>query len=250
MEKNKKTLIIAGPCAIETKSQFLTTIKKIYHFCDFIRCGVWKARTSPKSYHGRGVESLLWIEHAQKKYNTPFCIEVGTLTHVKLALQHNINTFWIGARTTSNPFAIQEIAEYLNGIDAEIWIKNPIFSNLNLWFGAIERFQANKITNLKVVHRGFYSEKSIKYRNPPRWDLLQKFKLKYPEIPIISDPSHISGNKNLIQKVSQDCINKGTDGLMIEVHNQPKKALSDKQQQLNPKAFIDLLKKLNLKQSS
>jgi len=156
MEKNKK-IIIAGPCAIETKSGLLSVVKEIHHRVDVIRAGVWKARTLPNNYAGKGEEALKWINQIQKKYNVRFAIEVGTKKHVELALKYNIKIIWIGARTTSNPFAVQEISETLYKTDTEIWIKNPIFSNLDLWFGAVERVRLNKIKKIKVIHRGFYS---------------------------------------------------------------------------------------------
>lgn len=241
MVKNNQPIIIAGPCAIENKNQFASTIQNIYNNVDIVRCGVWKGRTSPKSYPGKGTPSLTWIKEAQKKYKTPFAIEIGTVNHIQLALENDIKIFWIGARTTSNPFAVEELAKKLKNLNIEIWIKNPIFSDLKLWFGAIERLYINNLRNLKVIHRGFYSEQSTQYRNPPRWDLLKKFQAQYPNIPIIFDPSHICGDKKLISKVSKKALEFGVDGLMIEVHNNPEEALSDKNQQLNPVEFKQLL---------
>ena len=246
--QTKNPIIIAGPCAIETKNQFFETIEQIHGHVDFIRCGVWKARTSPKNYAGKGNESLYWIQSAQKKYNIPFAIEIGTQAHIKRATKHNINTFWIGARTTSNPFSVQEIAEFLKGSDVEIWIKNPIFSEIKLWFGAIERLYMQNIKNIKVIHRGFHSENPTKYRNNPRWDLLKKFKLTYPNTPIILDPSHIAGKRSLISEVVKKGLELGVNGFMLEVHNNPTKALSDKDQQLTPIEFKKLLQTHNLKQ--
>jgi chorismate mutase len=246
MGENKK-MIIAGPCAIETKSGLLSVVKEIHNKVDVIRGGVWKARTLPKNYPGKGEGALKWINEIQKKYNILFAIEVGTKSHVELALKYNIKIVWIGARTTSNPFAVQEIAEALYNTDTEIWIKNPIFSNLDLWFGAIERVRLNKLEKIKVIHRGFYSENEKTYRNEPRWDLLDRFRLKYPNIPIICDPSHITGDKKLIFNIAKKAIQKNINGLMVEVHHNPDNALSDKKQQLTPKQFIKLLAKLNLK---
>ena len=246
VEKNKK-IIIAGPCAIETKRQFFDTIENIYQDTDIIRCGVWKARTSPHSYSGQGEKALEWIQDAQEKYNICCAIEVGTLNHLKLALKYKIRTFWIGARTTSNPFAIEEISKQLNNKNVEIWIKNPIFPDLKLWIGALERFQKNKKNSIKLIHRGFFLENSKQYRNPPRWDLLKKMRKKYPQIPIICDPSHISGKRTLIQGICEQAIEQRVDGLMIEVHHKPNQALSDAQQQLSPKQFQKLLVNLGLK---
>ncbi len=246
MEENKK-IIIAGPCAIETKSGLLSLVEEIHNKVDIIRGGVWKARTSPHNYAGKGEEALKWINQIQKKYNKLFAVEVGTKNHVELALKYNIKIVWIGARTTSNPFAVQEIAETLYKTDTEIWIKNPIFSNLDLWFGAIERLHLNHIKNIKVIHRGFYSENEKTYRNDPRWDLLDKFRLKYPNIPVICDPSHITGDKKLIFNIAKKAMQKHINGLMIEVHHDPENALSDQKQQLSAKELIQLLEKLNLK---
>jgi chorismate mutase len=247
MGKNNKKIIVAGPCAIETKSGLLSIVKHIHNHVNIIRAGVWKARTLPKNYSGRGSEALKWIEYVQHRYNIPFAIEVGTKTHVELALKYNIKIFWIGARTTSNPFAVQEIADSLSNLDVEIWIKNPIFSNIDLWFGAIKRFQLNKITKIKVIHRGFYEENEEKYRNSPRWDLLDRFRNRYPSIPIICDPSHIAGKRDLIYQTSKKALQENVDGLMIEVHHNPNKALSDKDQQLSPLEFETLLTQLKLK---
>ena len=249
MERNKK-IIIAGPCAIETKAGLISVVKAIKDKVDIIRAGVWKARTSPNSYAGKGEDALKWIKQIQNKYNVTFAIEVGTKSHVKLALKYNIKKFWIGARTTSNPFAVQEIADALYNTKTEIWIKNPIFSDLDLWFGAIERFHLNEVKKIKVIHRGFHSENEKKYRNDPRWDLLEGFKLKYPHIPVICDPSHIAGDTKLILSIAKQATQKNINGFMMEVHHNPKNALSDKQQQLSPKQFIKLLKQLDLKQST
>ena len=246
MVKNKK-IIIAGPCAAETKNGLVQVVEGIHHYVDVIRVGIWKARTCPKSYAGRGLKALSWVSDLQKKHNTPFAIEVGSREHVKLALQYNIKILWIGARTTANPFSIQEIAEELRGSDVELWIKNPIFPNLDLFHGAIKRFHLNHCNKLKIIHRGFYDEFNTEYRNSPRWDLLHKIKKSYPSTPIICDPSHIAGQRDLIYPVAQQALNNDIDGLMIEVHHKPEKALSDTKQQLSIKEFINTLTKLNLK---
>lgn len=245
MEKNKKKIIIAGPCAVEKKEQFYNTVERIYHYAHIIRAGVWKGRTSPKDYSGSGEEALSWIEDVQNKYKIRVAIEVGTTRHVELALQYNIKILWIGARTTVNPFSVQEIAESMRGLDVEVWIKNPIIPDLKLWVGAIERFQNIGLNQLKSIHRGFYSETQTTYRNNPRWKLLKKFRQIYPHMPIISDPSHITGNTKYIYKIAKKACQENVDGLMFEVHNSPNEALSDKKQQLTPKEFQSLLKKIN-----
>ena len=245
MGKNKKKIIIAGPCAVEKKEQFYNTVESIYNYANIIRAGVWKGRTSPKDYSGVGVKALPWIEDVQNKYKIPVAIEVGTTRHVELALKHNIKIVWIGARTTVNPFSVQEISESMRGVNIEVWIKNPIIPDIRLWVGAIERFQHIGLDQLKSVHRGFYSEKDSTYRNNPGWKLLKNFRKIYPDMPIISDPSHITGNTKYIYNMAQQACRENVDGLMFEVHNSPGEALSDKKQQLTPKAFQFLLKKIN-----
>ena len=156
MGKNKNTLIVAGPCAIENKYQFLKTVEKIKNVTDIIRCGVWKARTSVNSFRGVGQRSLPWINFVQEQLGIPCAVEVGTISHIKQALKYNIKIFWIGARTTCNPFIIQEMADFLKNEEVEIWIKNPIIPDVKLWFGAIERFKKNNLNELKIIHRGFF----------------------------------------------------------------------------------------------
>ena len=240
---NKDKLIIAGPCAVENKLQLYNTFKSLNNHIDFFRAGIWKGRTSPKSYPGYGLKALPWIQDIQKKFQIPAAIEVGTARHVELALKYDIKTMWIGARTTVNPFSTQEIAESVRNCDVEIWIKNPIISDIKLWIGAIERFSRCGVKKIKTIYRGFYSEKNIKYRNDSKWDLVEIINEKYSEIPIIFDPSHLSGNtnyiENLVKNTREDLIN----GFMFEVHNNPKEALSDKKQQLTPEEFKYLINK-------
>tara|TARA_Y100001968_G_C19219412_1_gene648936 strand:- start:137 stop:889 length:753 start_codon:yes stop_codon:yes gene_type:complete len=246
VQKNKKPgRIIAGPCAIESKKQLYETIKKIHAHIDVIRAGLWKGRTSPASYSGIGKKGLPWLKDIQKKYSLPIAIEVGTTEHIDLALKYDIRVFWIGARTTVNPFSVQEIATSLKGVDAEIWIKNPIIPDLKLWVGAIERFKKTGIENIQTIHRGFYCDRKIIYRNNPKWSLLEKFRKMYPNMPIICDPSHIAGNQKYIYQIAKKACNKGIDGLMVEVHNNPNAAKSDHAQQLNPVRFKRLLSSLN-----
>tara|TARA_B100000902_G_scaffold394219_1_gene450085 strand:- start:461 stop:1210 length:750 start_codon:yes stop_codon:yes gene_type:complete len=246
MGKIKNSLIIAGPCAIETREQFLNIVADIHHYTDIIRAGVWKGRTSPKNYSGVGEKGLIWVKEVQNTYNIPVAIEIGTTKHIELALKYDVGILWIGARTTSNPFAMQEIAESLKGVDVEIWVKNPIIADIKLWTGAIDRLKELGIKKLKTIHRGFYSDKKINLRNDPKWDLLHEFEMKHPDLPIISDPSHIAGRTKYIKEISQQAINKNINKFMIEVHNKPHQALSDQKQQLSPQEFKILLKKLKL----
>ena len=242
----QKPIIIAGPCSISSKKEIDNTIKNIYQEIDYFRCGIWKARTNINDFQGIGKTGLSWLSETQKKYKTPIAIEVGTPKHVEQALKHNITIFWIGARTTVNPFYVQEICNSIRGVDVEIWIKNPIHADVNLWIGAIERFKRIGIKKLKAIHRGFFSLEEKKYRNPPMWDLIKPIQKKFPNLKIICDPSHIGGEKNLLQSISQKAINFGLDGLMIETHSYPKNALSDSKQQVNCSEFKNLIKNLNL----
>ena len=241
MKKDK--LIIAGPCAVENKLQLYNTFKAIHKYIDFFRAGIWKGRTSPKNYAGFGEKALPWIRDIQKKYRIPVAIEVGTTKHVELALKYDVKQIWIGARTTVNPFAVQELAEALRNTEIDVWVKNPIISDIGLWTGAIERFERVGIKDIKTIYRGFHSEKNTKYRNEPRWDLVETFKHYYPNIPILFDPSHLSGNTKHIGSLVQNT-HRSINGFMFEVHNNPNKALSDKEQQLNPEEFKLIIQKL------
>ncbi len=245
MEKIDNQTIIAGPCAVEGKSQLYDTVKNIYLHTHIIRAGIWKGRTSPQDYSGVGEEGLTWIQDLQKKYHRPFAIEVGTVRHVELALKKNIKIMWLGARTTVNPFAVEELAASFRGLNVEVWVKNPIIPDIKLWIGAIERLRRVGVKNIKTIHRGFYSEQKKPYRNHPRWDLLNDFQHYCPEIPIICDPSHIAGDTDHIDVISRDAKKKNVDGFMFEVHNNPQKALSDSRQQLTPNNFKQLMGNLN-----
>ena len=240
----KNQIIIAGPCSISSKKELHKTIQNIYKEIDFFRCGIWKARTNLNNFEGIGEKGLLWLSEIQEKFNTPVAIEVGIPKHVEKALQKNIKVFWIGARTTVNPFYVQEICESIKGTDVEIWVKNPIHADINLWIGAIERFKNIGIQKIKAIHRGFFCLKDKKYRNSPKWDLIKPLKKKFPDLNIICDPSHISGDKNLLYSIAKKSIHIGLDGLMIEVHASPKNALSDPKQQINPLEFKNLIRSL------
>lgn len=245
---NKKNqIIIAGPCSISSKEELENTIKNIYTEIDFFRCGIWKARTNMKHFQGVGKKGLKWMYEMEKKYKTPTAIEVGTPKHVEQALNENLKVFWIGARTTVNPFYVQEICECVKGCEVEIWIKNPIHPDINVWAGAIERFKSVGIKKLKVIHRGFFCLEEKKYRNSPKWNLIKKMKTIFPELDFICDPSHISGHKKLLHSISKKAISDGFSGLMIETHASPKNALSDVKQQVNCEEFKTLIKKLKLK---
>ena len=243
--KNKK-IIIAGPCSISSKKELNDTFINIYDKVDFFRCGIWKARTNINHFQGIGEKGLVWLSELKKKYQTPIAIEVGTPQHVEKALKHNINIFWIGARTTVNPFYVQEICESVRGQEIEIWIKNPICPDKNLWIGAIERFKNTGVKEIKAIHRGYFSISEKVYRNKPFWKITNDVRKLFPDIKFICDPSHICGSKKLLYGISKKAISMSFDGLMIETHSFPKKALSDAKQQVNCKEFKELINKLNL----
>ena len=240
----KKQIIIAGPCSINSKKELNETFKNIYSEIDYFRCGIWKARTNANHFKGIGNEGLKWLSEIEKKYKTPVATEVGTPKHVEQALYHDLKVFWIGARTTVNPFYVQEICESIKGTDVEIWVKNPIHPDINLWIGAIERIKNTGIRKIKVIHRGFFCMKEKKYRNSPKWNLIKIIKKKFPKLNLICDPSHISGDKKLIYSISKKAISLNFDGLMIETHANPENALSDVKQQINCAEFKELMRKL------
>lgn len=241
---NTNPIIIAGPCSISSREELNKIIKNIYKEIDFFRCGIWKARTNINDFEGIGEKGLVWLSEIQEKFQKPVAIEVGIPKHVEKALKKNIKVFWIGARTTVNPFYVQEICESIKGSDVEIWIKNPMHADINLWIGAIERFKNIGVKKIKAIHRGFFCLKEKKYRNAPKWKLIKSLKEKFPDLNMICDPSHISGDKNLLYAISKKSIDLRFDGLMIEVHPAPKNALSDSKQQINPLEFKRLMENL------
>lgn len=241
-----EALIIAGPCGAETREQVLETAKQLSQAPSIkvFRAGIWKPRTRPNSFEGVGEEGLKWLKEVQKEYHLKTAVEVANANHVELALKYGVDILWIGARTTVNPFSVQEIADALKGIDVPVLVKNPIHADLQLWLGAIERVNNSGITKIAAVHRGFHFAGKSKYRNKPLWEIPIELKTILPELPILCDPSHISGKRELIFDVAQKAMNLGMNGLMIESHPNPDKALSDAAQQLTPKALIELLSQL------
>ena len=236
-----KKIIIAGPCSVSSEEELYKTAKEIHKYIDVLRCGVWKARTNPNSFNGAGDIAIDWLYNISKEFNLPVATEVGIPQHVEKALKKNIRIFWIGARTTVNPFYVNEICNSLKGENVEIWIKNPIYPDIKLWIGAIERFRKAGLKNLKAIHRGFFPYYNSKYRNNPQWKLVEKFRKIIPKIDVICDPSHISGNTELLNSVSKKAIKMGMNGLMIETHYSPKNALSDANQQVSPQQLKELI---------
>ena len=242
--------IIAGPCSAESEAQVLAIAKDLVEDgrTSLFRAGVWKPRTRPNSFEGNGEIALPWLKTMQETYKIPAFIEVASAEHVELALKYNIRHLWIGARSSVNPFLVQEIANALKGVDAEVMVKNPINPDISLWIGAIERLKNAGIVNISGIHRGFSVYEQSKYRNEPMWKIPIEFKSNFPEIPLICDPSHISGEASLIKEVSQLALNLSYDGLMIETHPTPSKALSDAKQQITPSQLFTVLNELQYKQ--
>lgn len=247
----KKPMIISGPCSIESKAQFFETIEGLKDTgIDFIRGGIWKPRTRPGTFEGIGNKGLEWIKEAKDRYQVEIATEVASPQHVDLALNAGVGLIWIGARTTVSPFIVQEIAESLRGIDIPVFIKNPINPDLSLWKGAIERFYKADITKLGAIHRGFDSFQKTKYRNVPLWQIPIELKSEFPELPLICDPSHIAGKRNMVKEIAQKALDLNYDGLMIESHINPSEALSDPEQQLTPNSIQELLKKLEYRDAT
>ena len=240
--------IIAGPCSVETEKQILDTAKEINNtgVANIFRAGVWKPRTRPGSFEGLGEQGLKLLQMVKQEFNLLTITEIATPHHLNLCLKYGIDAIWIGARTTSNPFSIQEIADEIKKLktDIPVFVKNPINPDINLWIGAIERFYDAGTTRLGAIHRGFYPFESTYLRNIPKWEIPIELKSKYHNLPILTDPSHISGDRSYIAEISQKALDLKFDGLMIETHINPDKALSDAKQQITPNELFNIYKKL------
>ena len=247
--KKIRPFVIAGPCSVETEEQTHTIIQSLKKEgkTQLIRGGIWKPRTRPDSFEGIGEQGLPWISEASKKVGIPFAVEVANAKHVEIALQHGTDVLWIGARTTVNPFAVQEIADALKGTSIPVMIKNPINPDVNLWIGAFERLQQAGISDLTAIHRGFSVYKHDTYRNVPTWEIPIALKQELAEIPLICDPSHIAGRTDLLLEVSQKAMDLNYNGLMIETHPTPTLAWSDAKQQITSEVLTELLNKLVLR---
>jgi chorismate mutase len=241
---SKKPFVIAGPCSAESEEQVLKIAHEIKNTTDVFRAGVWKPRTKPNSFEGRGKGALNWLKKVQQETHLKVATEVATAKHVELCLKAGIDMLWIGARTTVNPFYVQEIAEALEGVDIPVFVKNPIHPELGLWLGAFERLNKVGVKQLSAIHRGFYSYEKSAFRNDPKWELPIKLREEVRDLPIICDPSHIAGSAALIEDVSQTAMDINLDGLMIETHNNPTAALSDADQQIPPNHLKEILNNL------
>lgn len=239
-------LLIAGPCSAETEEQLIQTALQIKErtTVHIFRAGIWKPRTRPNSFEGVGRPGLSWLQQVKQLTGLPVACEVANSRHVAEALAHDIDVLWIGARTSVNPFSVQEIADALAGTDKTVLVKNPINPDLGLWMGAIERLQKAGIKEIGAIHRGFSISHSTTYRNAPKWRLAQSFREEMPEIPLLCDPSHLGGRRDVLQELSQQALNVGMDGLMIESHISPDAALSDAKQQITPTVLAELLRSL------
>lgn len=249
---SSRPLLIAGPCSAETEEQVLATARELVknNKVDLFRAGIWKPRTRPNAFEGVGREGLAWLKKVKDELGLPVCTEVANATHVKEALEFGIDVLWIGARTSANPFAVQEIADTLKGTDIPVLIKNPINPDLDLWIGAIERINNAGITKIGAIHRGFSNYEKTIYRNLPQWQIPIELKSRIPEIAIINDPSHIGGKTELIEGISQQAMDLAFDGLMIETHLNPSEALSDAKQQITPTTLEELIDRLVLRDTA
>lgn len=240
---NKKPLIISGPCSAETEAQVLETAQRLANTgkVDMLRAGIWKPRTRPGSFEGIGTKGLPWLQQAKKITGLPTTVEVATGKQAQDALHFEIDMLWIGARTTVNPFSVQEVADALRGADVPVFIKNPINPDLELWTGAVERIAKAGIKTIGLIHRGFSAYGNTEYRNAPMWHLAIEMKRRNPELKIINDPSHICGRRDILMEVAQKAIDLDFDGLMIESHIDPDKAWSDAKQQVTPEKLAEML---------
>ena len=245
----KKPLVIAGPCSAESEEQVLATANELKQIEDvrILRAGVWKPRTRPNTFEGMGEEALPWLEKAKAQTGLLTSVEVATSKHVELALKYNVDILWIGARTSANPFAVQEIADAIKGTNIPVMVKNPINADLALWMGAIERIAGAGINKIAAIHRGFSTYEQNKYRNRPLWRIPIALKDQLKGIPVICDPSHIAGARAYIAEVSQKAMDADMDGLMIETHINPNVAMSDAKQQVTPERLNEILRGLNLR---
>jgi chorismate mutase len=243
---NKRPLIISGPCSAETEAQVLETATRLAATgkVDILRAGIWKPRTRPGSFEGIGTKGLPWLQQAKKATGLPTAVEVATGKQVEDALHFGVDVLWIGARTTVNPFSVQEVADALRGVNVPVLIKNPINPDLELWTGAVERVAKAGIQHIGLIHRGFSSYGNTEYRNAPMWHLAIEMKRRNPDMLLINDPSHICGRRDILLDVAQQAIDLDFDGLMIESHIDPDNAWSDAKQQVTPERLAEMLEEI------
>ena len=240
-----KPLLIAGPCSAETREQVLAVAEQLKdQKVAYYRAGIWKPRTRPGAFEGAGSEGLAWLKEVKETYGMKITTEVANTQHVEECLKAGVDLLWIGARTTTSPFAVQEIAEALEGVDVPVLVKNPVNPDTKLWIGAIERLMKSGITEIGGIHRGFSVFEKKKYRNTPQWQIPVDLQQAFPDMPIICDPSHIGGQRDYIQEISQKAMDLNFDGLMIETHITPDEAWSDAAQQVTPQSLKEIVDSL------
>lgn len=245
-------LIIAGPCSAESETQMLETARRIKESgaeVPVFRAGIWKPRTKPNGFEGVGVIGLNWLKKVKEEFGFKTATEVANAHHVAAALEADVDILWIGARSTVNPFTVQEIAEALRGTEKPVLVKNPVNPDLALWIGAMERLIGQGIENIGAIHRGFSSYQKTKYRNTPNWQIALDFRNQFPNIPIIVDPSHICGNRTGLASVTQEALNVGYQGAMIETHADPDNAWSDAAQQITPEVLAEIIASLKTRKA-
>lgn len=244
-------LVIAGPCSAETEEQVLKIAHQLKDSdATVLRAGIWKPRTRPGNFEGVGALGLKWLQKAKEETGMLITTEVANANHVDLALKHDIDILWIGARTTVSPFIIQEIADALRGTDKPVLIKNPVNPDLSLWLGAVERFYTADVKNLGVIHRGFSTYEKTRYRNNPEWQIAIDLQNRFPDLPLILDPSHIAGRRDIIFDLCQTALDLNYDGFMVETHHDPDNAWSDAEQQITPATLIQFMEDLKIRKET
>ena len=244
-------LVVAGPCSAETEDQVLKIAHELKDSdVNYFRAGIWKPRTRPGNFEGVGALGLKWLQKVKAETGMKTATEVANAAHVKLALEHDIDLLWIGARSTVSPFIVQEIADALEGTDKIVLVKNPVNPDLALWLGGIERLYSADIKNLGVIHRGFSTYEKTRYRNNPEWQIAIELQNRFPDLPLICDPSHITGKRDMIFEVSQTALDLNFNGLMIETHVDPDNAWSDAAQQVTPDTLIQMMDDLKIRKET
>ncbi|HEX5002301.1 MAG TPA: chorismate mutase [Bacteroidia bacterium] len=252
IKNGDEPILISGPCSAESPEQLMQTAKRIVakHPNNIFRAGIWKPRTQPGQFEGRGEEGLKWLLDVKQETGMLTATEVATPAHIELALKYKVDILWIGTRTTVNPFIVQELANALTGVDIPMLVKNPIHPDPQLWLGAMNRFSKAGIRKLGAIHRGFFTDVKSEYRNLPKWDIVLAVRTLYPDLPMICDISHIAGNTSRLQTLAQHATDINLDGLMIETHIDPSCALSDKDQQVTPDQLDELLLNVQVKHTA
>ena len=249
--EDPKPYVIAGPCSAETEEQVMGTARGLRAFgINVYRAGIWKPRTHPGNFEGIGTEGLKWLQKVKKETGLAVCTEVASAKHIFDCLKYGVDMVWVGARTSANPFLMQEIADALSGTDIPVLVKNPVNPDLDLWIGALERLNQAGIKKLGVIHRGFSTAEKKQYRNDPGWEIAIELRTRYPQLPFFADPSHMGGSRKFLKEISQKSMDLGLEGLMIESHCNPDCALSDSKQQLVPADLQEMLESLRIREKS